>query len=194
MAETQSVIQNRVNVLSFPDGAQDSEVGRFDPSQFPVIQFSVVSDIGTDEASEFVQSKVLPELNGIDGIQQVSVTGEVDRQVIVSADPERMLRNGVALPQIAGRSQRTTNVTLPAGLIFGAGTSLPVKTIHTLGSVEDISNLVVGATQAGQVRLSDVADVASHRRNAHQHFPHQRQASHQRFRHKGPRVQHHRGD
>ena len=159
MAETQSAIQNRVNVLSFPDGAQDPEVGRFDPSQFPVIQFSVVSDIGTDEASEFVQSKVLPELNGIDGIQQVSVTGEVDRQVIVSADPERMLRNGVALPQIAA-ALSDNNVTLPAGLIFGAGTSLPVKTIHTLGSVEDISNLVVGATPAGQVRLSDVADVA----------------------------------
>ena len=159
MAETQSAIQNRVNVLSFPEGAQAPEVGRFDPNQFPVIQFSVVSDIGTDEASEFVQSKVLPELNGIDGIQQVSVTGEVDRQVIVSADPERMLRNGVALPQIAA-ALSDNNVTLPAGLIFGDGASLPVKTIHTLGSVEEISNLVVGAAQAGQVRLSDVADVA----------------------------------
>ncbi len=158
MEEAQSAVQNHVNVLTFADGVEEPDVGRFDPDQFPVIQFSVVSDSGTEAVSEFVQSSILPALNGIEGAQQVTVTGEVERQVRVSADPGRMLEYGVALPQIAD-ALSGNNVTLPAGLVFGAGSSMPVKTIHTLGSVDEIRNLVVGSSPSGPVRLSDVATV-----------------------------------
>ncbi len=158
MADAQSAIQNHVNVLTFPPGVEQPEVGRFDPDQFPVIQFSVVTDDGADIASQFVESRILPELSGIEGILQVSVTGDVERQVRVSANPDRMLANGVALPQIAA-ALSDNNVTLPAGLVFGGGSSLPVKTVHTLGSVEEIRDLVVSAPPNGPVLLSDVADV-----------------------------------
>ena len=158
MEEAESAVQNNVNVLSFPPEAEEPEVGRFDPDQFPVIQFSVISDNGDKQVSEYVQSRILPELTGIGGILQVLVTGEVERQVRVSADPDRMIANGVALPQIANALSEN-NVTLPTGLVFGGGTSMPVKTIHTLGSVEEIRNLVVGSSPSGPVMLRDVADV-----------------------------------
>ena len=86
------------------------------------------------------------------------VTGDVEQQVRVSADPDRMLANGVALPQIAAALSEN-NVTLPAGLVFGEGGSMPVKTIHTLGSVEEVRNLAVSSTPSGVVMLRDVADV-----------------------------------
>ena len=158
MEEAQSAIQNHVNVLTFAEGVEAPEVARFDPDQIPVIQFSVISDSGSNAVSEFVQSRILPELNAVDGVQQVTVTGEVERQVRVEADPARMLEYGVALPQIAA-ALSDNNVTLPAGLIFGAGSSMPVKTIHTLGSVEEIRDLVVGSSPSGPVRLRDVANV-----------------------------------
>ena len=158
MADAESAVQNHVSVLTFPDGVDEPEVGRFDPDQFPVLQFSVITDDGTQIASEFVESRILPELSGIDGILQVLVTGEVEQQVRVSADPDRMLANGVALPQIAAALSEN-NVTLPAGLVFGEGGSMPVKTIHTLGSVEEVRNLAVTSAPSGVVMLRDVADV-----------------------------------
>lgn len=158
MADAESAVQNHVSVLTFPDGVDEPEVGRFDPDQFPVLQFSVITDDGTQIASEFVESRILPELSGIDGILQVLVTGDVEQQVRVSADPDRMLANGVALPQIAAALSEN-NVTLPAGLVFGEGGSMPVKTIHTLGSVEEVRNLAVSSTPSGVVMLRDVADV-----------------------------------
>ena len=158
MADAESLIQNRVNVLTFPVGVEDPEVDRFDPDQFPVLQFSVITDDGTERASEFVESRVLPGLSGIEGILQVIVTGQVEQQVRVSADPDLMLARGVALPQIAA-SLSENNVTLPAGLVFGEGGSMPVKTVHTLGSVEEIRNLVVSTASSGAVMLRDVAEV-----------------------------------
>ena len=158
MSDAESTLRNNVGGLTFPVGVEQPDVSRFDPDRIPVIQFSVISDSGTGAVSGFVESRIIPELSGIDGILEVSVTGEVERRVRVSADPERMLANGVALPQIAAALSEN-NVTLPAGLIFGGGGSMPVKTVHTLGSVEDIRNLVVGALPSGPVLLRDVADV-----------------------------------
>ncbi len=157
MTDTESKIEAAVGALSFPEGVEQPEVGLFDPG-FSVIQFSVISDNGSQDVSRFVESRVLPELSGVDGIFQTLVTGEIEQQVRVSTDPERMLANGVALPQIAAALSEN-NVTLPSGLLLGQGSSLPVKTIHTLGSVEGVRNLVVGASSSGPVLLGDVADV-----------------------------------
>ena len=158
MANAESVIASAVNGLTFPTGVDQPQVGRFDPDQFPVLQFSVISENGTGEVGEFVESRIIPELTGVDGILQVMVTGDVERQVLVSADPARLSENNVALPQVASALSEN-NVTLPAGLIFGEGSSIPVKTIHTLGSVEEIKALVVGSSPSGPVLLGDVADV-----------------------------------
>ena len=46
MAEAQSAIAAAVNDTAFPAGVEEPTVGRFNPDQIPVIQFSVVSDRG----------------------------------------------------------------------------------------------------------------------------------------------------
>ena len=158
MANAESFVESAVGGLAFPSGAERPEVGRFDPDQFPVLQFSVVSDDGIEDLSDLVQSRILPQLSGIDGIMQIVVSGEVERQVQVAVDPDRMQASGVSLPQVAAALSEN-NVTLPAGLISGAGNSVPVKTTHTLGSVEDIRGLVVGVSPVGPVLLGDVAAV-----------------------------------
>jgi HAE1 family hydrophobic/amphiphilic exporter-1 len=158
MAEAESFIESAVNGLSFPVGVEDPEVGRFNPDQFPVLQFSVVSDAGVQSLSEVVESVILPELAGVDGILQTVVSGEVDRQVRVAVDPVKMQESGVSLPQISA-SLSENNVVLPAGLISGGGNTVPVKTIHTLGSVDEIRRLVVGASLSGPVLLEEVATI-----------------------------------
>ena len=158
MANAESVIETAVNGLAFPDGADRPEVGRFDPDQFPVIQFSVVSDEGVEVVGPLVQSLILPGIQDIDGVMQVQVTGETDRQIRVAVDPDRLQANQITLPQVAA-SLSENNVTLPAGLVFDAGQSVPVRITHTLGSVEDIRDLVVGSSPSGFVTLADVASV-----------------------------------
>jgi HAE1 family hydrophobic/amphiphilic exporter-1 len=69
-----------------------------------------------------------------------------------------MQDSGVSLPQISA-SLSENNVVLPAGLISGGGNTVPVKTIHTLGSVDEIRRLVVGASLSGPVLLEDVATI-----------------------------------
>ncbi len=158
MAGVESVIQTAVNDITLPSGAEDPTVGRFNPDEFPVIQFSVVSDRDLYEVQGIVRSRIVPEISGIEGVQNVSLSGEVERSVRIVADTDRMAANGVSLFQISAALSEN-NLTLPAGLIFDGSQAVIAKTTHTLDSIEDIQGLVVGVSPSGPVRLSDVADV-----------------------------------
>lgn len=158
MANAQSDIETALNAIDFPAGVEDPEVGRFAPDQIAVIQFSVISDRRPAELQQIVDSQVLPVISGLDGVAQVQVTGEVERQALIEADPARLLANGVSLAQLTAALQEN-NLTVPGGLIFNQGQAAPVKITHSLDSVEEIRRLVVGTSPDGPVRLSEVARV-----------------------------------
>ncbi len=159
MANTESTIESSVGNISFPNGVEKPTIGRFSPDLAPVLRFSVVSDQGLEVVAPIVQTQILPKLVDIDGVLQVQATGQVQRQIQVSVDPDRLEVKGVLLPQVAAALSEN-NVILPTGLLFSAGQAMPVKTTHILGSVEDIENLVVASPPSGPVLLSDVASVA----------------------------------
>lgn len=158
MANAESLIDDAVNSIPFPDGVGKPTVGRFAPDQFPVIQFSVISDRGVADIQSVVESRILPAISNIDGVEQVQVTGEVERRIQITVDTDRLLASGVSLFDISsGLSEN--NLTVPTGLIFAAGQAVFVKTTHTFNSVEDIENLVIVALGSNSIRLRELADV-----------------------------------
>ena len=124
-----------------------------------MIQFGVISDRDVSEVQDLVQSLIIPEISNIEGVMDVDVTGEMERSVMVTTDPDRLAANGITFFQVA-TALRENNLTLPAGLLFDGSRAVIVKTTHTFDSVEEISDLVVGASQSGVVRLSYVAEVS----------------------------------
>ena len=158
MANAQSEIEAAIEAIPFVNGVEDPTVGRFNPGQLPVIQFSIISDEGAAEIASVVQSQILPAVSDIDGVLQVQVTGETERRVQILADPDRMRERGVSLFQVSA-ALTENNLTLPAGIIFEGGQAIPASTTHAFDSIESIENLIVGVSESGTVRLRDVADV-----------------------------------
>ena len=158
MAATESAIDAAINDIAFPAGVEEPNVGRFNPDQIPVIQFSVVSDRDLYEVQGIVQSRILPAVSDVEGVMRVVLSGEVEQNVQVVADADRLAANGVSLFQISAALSEN-NLTLPAGLVFDGGRAVIAKTTHTLDSVQDVKDLVVGVSESGPVRLSDVAEV-----------------------------------
>lgn len=158
MANAQSEIEAAIGAIPFVDGVEEPTVGRFNPGQLPVIQFSIISDGGAAEIASVVQSQILPAVSDIDGVLQVQVTGETERRVQILADPDRLHERGVSLFQVSA-ALTENNLTLPAGIIFEGGQAIPANTTHAFDSIESIENLIVGVSDSGTVRLRDVADV-----------------------------------
>ena len=159
MAEAQAAVEAAVSGLDFPAGVQEPNVGRFNPDDFPVVLFSVVSDRPLAEMQEIARSRIVPKVAGLDGVMDVSLTGTVDRSVRITVDAEKLAANDIPLFQIVGALSEN-NLTLPAGVLFDGSQAVIAKTTHTLDSLGDIENLIVGGSAAtGPVRLSDVATV-----------------------------------
>ena len=159
MAAAETHIASAANDISFVSGVEEPTVGRFNPDQFPVIQFSVISDRDAAELRGIVQSRVLPALSDVEGILQVQATGEIERRVQITVDADRLAQNNLSLFQISN-ALRDNNVSLPAGAIFEGGQAVLAKTTHTFSSIDDVKNLAVGMSESGPVRLGDVADVS----------------------------------
>ncbi len=158
MPAAEAQVESAVSGISFPSGVQDPQVGRFDPDQFPVMSFSLASEDGLEEAVRVLRTRLLPEISGLEGVMDVQVTGEVERQVHVAVDPELLGASGIALPQVIA-ALADSNAIVPSGLIRGTELSVPVKTLATLESIDDIRGLVVGSSPSGPVLLSDVATI-----------------------------------
>ena len=159
MVEVQAAIEAAVSGVAFPDGVQEPEVERFNSDDFLVIQFSVISDRPLSDLQEIVRARIVPEVSGLDGVMDVSLAGTVDRSIRVTVDAEKMAANDIPLFQIAGALSEN-NLTLPAGLLFDGSQAIIAKTTHTLDSLQDIENLIVGGSPTtGLVRLADVAAV-----------------------------------
>ena len=157
----------------------EPSVGRFNPDQIPVIEFSVVSDRSLAEIQGIVQTRILPEISGLEGVMQVVLAGEVDRSIRAVVDPDKVRSSGVSLFQIS-TALRENNLTLPAGVVFDGNQAVIAKTTHAFDSVQDLRDVVVGASESGPMRLSDVAEVTLGEGTPEEHLPHQRQARHRR--------------
>ena len=158
MAAAEDHVSSAVNDIAFVPSVEESTIGRFNPDQFPVIQFSVLSDRDAAELDDIIQSRILPAISDVEGVLRVQVTGEVERRVQITADPDRMTEKGVSLFQISS-ALRDNNVSLPAGAIFDGRQAILAKTTHTLDSIDDVKSLVVGISDSEPVLLGDVADV-----------------------------------
>ena len=159
MAAAASDVENSLNGLNFPPGVDSPTVGRFNPDDFPVIQFGVVSDRPLTEVQRLTEDLIIPEIEDIEGVTEVRLTGGVERNITVVADLNKLSANGVSLYQVSS-ALRENNVTLPAGLLFDGGQAVIAKTTHSLDSVDELRSLVVVANESGPVRLSDVAAVS----------------------------------
>ena len=159
MAAVEDHIASAVNDISFVNGVEDPTVGRFNPDQFPVIQFSVLSERDAADLQGIVESRILPALSDVEGVLQIQATGEIERRVQITVDADRLAANGVSLVQISS-ALRENNVSLPAGAIFEGGQAVLAKTTHTFDSIDDLKGLVVGISESGPVLLGDMADVS----------------------------------
>ena len=158
MAAAEATVRNSLNSLTLPQGVEPPTVGRFNPEEIPVIEFGVVSDRPLAEVQGLVEDLIVPEVEKLEGVLGVELLGSIERNVAVTADLAAMEANGISLFQVSS-ALRENNVTLPAGLLFDGTQALIAKTTHSLDSVEELNNLVVGTSQSGPVRLTDVAVV-----------------------------------
>src|SRR5690625_4107298 len=152
--EFQAAISRLSAVL--PDSA-DTQVISGGVDDLPVIQVSVVPGGDSAEALQVLRTSLVPDLERIDGVRDVQLSGVRDEQVSVDVDLAAMAAAGASLDAVQGALQ-ANGLVVPGGAITEDDLTMSVETGQRLASADDIAALPV-MTAAGPVALADVADV-----------------------------------
>ncbi|MFC8132387.1 efflux RND transporter permease subunit [Streptomyces sp. NPDC057302] len=158
-------VQQAVNRsrAELPDDV-DPQVIAGSTDDIPTVVLSVTSDKDQQALSDQLDRTVVPAMEDIDGVGQVTVDGVRDLQVDVTPDDKKLAKAGLT-PAALGQALQAGGATLPAGSFDEDGKNRTVQVGGGYTSLKQIQDLMVtaeakpGERPGKPVRLGDVATV-----------------------------------
>ncbi|RGA06652.1 efflux RND transporter permease subunit [Microbispora triticiradicis] len=128
----------------------DPQVVAGSTDDIPVMAIAV-GDGGDEHAmADKIERIMVPELQSIEGVRDVTVSGAREQQVVITPDQGKLALLGLsaaAIPDLL----RTNGVSIPAGTLTEDGKSLTVQIGDPVRTVKDLENLyLTPASTAGQ--------------------------------------------
>ena len=142
-----------------PLDATEPNIGRQTTAGDPVLTFAVAADNLTDtELSWFVDLNVIRGISGVDGVGQVTRVGGVAREIRIDLNANRMAALGVTAADVSSQLSRT-QTELPGGETRIGQQAQSVRTLGTIGSIQELAALPISLSGGRSVRLDAIADV-----------------------------------
>jgi HAE1 family hydrophobic/amphiphilic exporter-1 len=153
-------IREKVDMVKgfLPDDSTDPQVFKIDPNAMPIITLSVSSPDGLKKAQTIVEDKIVSRIERIEGVAQVSITGQNKSQVTVLVDPKKLSDYSLTYNQLKGILM-SENLNLPAGKIDQGSKSLALRILGEYDSVEDVANIPIPLQSGEVIRIKDIASV-----------------------------------
>ncbi|MGE5653945.1 MAG: efflux RND transporter permease subunit [Bacillota bacterium] len=181
MSEVRSDLQQSLDRVHLPEGAQEPSLIKFDPNALPMMTLTVANGDDLADLKQKIDSDVRPRLEKVDGVAAVFVTGTPDREIQVRLNQDKLNQYGLTQSQVTGIIQ-ASNLTYPAGKLNLDGQSLNLRIVGKTAAIDQLKSLVItlvpdlpvsarpttpnAAAVAAPlpmkaIRLSDVAEVES---------------------------------
>ncbi|TDC88574.1 efflux RND transporter permease subunit [Nonomuraea deserti] len=138
-------MQQAINRVTFPEGVEPQVVAG-NTDDIPVLVLAVGD--GGDERSmaDKLRRILVPELQGVEGVREVSVTGTREEVVTIEPDAEKMALAGVSAAQIP-EVLRANGTPIPAGTLTDDGKALTVQVGSRVDSVSELESLYLTPAQ-----------------------------------------------
>ena len=121
------------------------------------------------EMSVLARWTIRPKLLGVQGVANVSIWGQRERQLQVQVDPERLATYGLSLDHIietSGNALWASPLTFleastpgTGGFIDTANQRLGIQHLQPITTASDLAKVPIDRASGGALRLGDVADV-----------------------------------
>ena len=87
---------------SYPDDVEEIRVVKAEQDANPVISIAVLSSrYREEELTRIIETDIIPEITAIDGVADVPVFGNRQREMHVVVDPPRLARFGLSVADVA---------------------------------------------------------------------------------------------
>src|ERR1700730_4746162 len=141
-----------------PADAKDPSVGKYDPNAQPILELTVSGKRDLAALQRLAEDKIQKQLEGTNGVAQVSVLGGQIREIQVQVDQSKLQGRGLSILQV-NQALAADNVNVPAGSITQLGKDWNVRLDNQAQSPEALNTVLISSTPSGPVFLRDVATV-----------------------------------
>ena len=144
---------------NLPDNCAKPVIFKLSTSSMPICQYSITADETYAGLDKILNDEVVPQLNHIDGIGNISLSGAPDRYVYVNIDQEKLDAYGITLEQV-GQVVTANNLNLSSGTIKMPQEQYQMQVRSEYIESSEIENLMVAMSPQGQqVFIRDIATV-----------------------------------
>ena len=162
LAEASNDLRERLDLIRdfIPDEATQPVLFKFDPSMTPIMVLSVEGERDQESLRYIAENTIKANLEQIDGVASVNVSGGLQRQVNVDLNRTLLASYGLSVDQVVG-TVRAENMNVTGGAVSEGARKFTLRTIGKLTTLEALRGLVVGVREGKAVYLDDVASVYS---------------------------------
>ncbi|MBR6116193.1 MAG: efflux RND transporter permease subunit, partial [Paludibacteraceae bacterium] len=144
---------------NLPDGCSNPIILRLSTSMMPVIQYSVTARESYPSLDKLLDDEIIPQLNRVDGIGNLTVSGEPERRVYIYLDQQKLDAYGLTLENV-GQMVTAQNLNMSSGTVKLEKEQYQMEVRSEFAESQEIGNVVVASDQQGrQVFLRDIAVV-----------------------------------
>ncbi|WP_326555983.1 efflux RND transporter permease subunit [Micromonospora sp. NBC_01813] len=142
-----------------PDGV-DPVVFAGSTDDLPAVVLAATADDGElQELSGRLADSIVPQLESIDGVRAVDVTGASEQLITINPDYAALTAAGLDPAAIAS-ALRANGVTIPAGALVEGDQTLTVQVGTRIETIEDLGAIFLTAAGRPPVRLDTVAEIS----------------------------------
>jgi multidrug efflux pump subunit AcrB len=144
---------------NLPQNVTEPLIQRVDVIGLPIVTYAAISPGKTPEQlSYFVDDVVKRALQGVRGVAQVERIGGVEREILVSLDPDKLSAMGLTAVNVS-QSLRGTNVDLAGGRAEIGKNDQAIRTLAGAKTLNDLAGTMIPLFGGGEVRLDDLGTV-----------------------------------
>jgi multidrug efflux pump subunit AcrB len=142
-----------------PQNINEPLVQRVEVVGLPIVTYAAISPGKTPEQlSTYVDNVVIPALQGIHGVAEVERIGGVQREILVSLDPDRLEAVGLTAVDVS-HQLRGTMMNVAGGRAAIGGQDQAIRTLAGSKSIADLAGTMISLPLGGEVRLDDLGIV-----------------------------------
>ena len=144
---------------NLPDGVTRPMILKINSSAMPIIVYGITAEESYPGLDRILEDNVVNELNRIDGIGNISVSGAPERYVYIDLDPKQLDAYGIPL-ELVGQAIAANNLDLASGTVKMGKEQYQMRVKGEYVESSEIADIVVTTTMTGkQIFVRDLATV-----------------------------------
>jgi HAE1 family hydrophobic/amphiphilic exporter-1 len=156
-------IRDKMSVVKskLPTDVKDPVIRRMDPADSPILTFSLEADSLSDgQLYDFADQSIKPQLEQVNGVGMVDITGGRKREIHVMLDREKLRARELSVLGVANRIS-SSGENIPGGKVNIGTREMVFRSLGEFNYVKEISGTLLNlyGNQAA-TRVSDVGAVA----------------------------------